>query len=80
MANKARKTEHAGAKHGGGAYWGRKAQAKAESNRARRTGDRNAAKEDRSTHDGVAVQHYMNNGELSEPYPPELIETREDQL
>lgn len=40
MAHNAVKTEHAGAKHGNGAYWGRKADAKAESNRARRVADR----------------------------------------
>ena len=36
MANKASKTEHSGAKHGNGAYWGRKADAKRESNKRRR--------------------------------------------
>jgi len=36
MANKAAKTEHSGAKHGSGAYWGRKADAKRESNKTRR--------------------------------------------
>jgi hypothetical protein len=36
MAGNARKTEHAGSKKGRGAYWGRKADAKRESNRARR--------------------------------------------
>jgi hypothetical protein len=36
VANQAKKTEHAGAKHGNGAYWGRKAEAKQESNRKRR--------------------------------------------
>jgi hypothetical protein len=35
MAFKAKKTEHAGAKKGNGAYWGRKADAKRESNRKR---------------------------------------------
>jgi len=33
MADQAENTEHAGAKHGNGAYWGRKAAAKKESNR-----------------------------------------------
>jgi hypothetical protein len=42
MADKATKTEHAGAKHGNGAYWGRKRDAKAESNTARRRADREA--------------------------------------
>ncbi len=36
MAQGARKTEHASAKKGRGAYYGRKAAAKAESNRRRR--------------------------------------------
>lgn len=36
MATKAIKTEHNGAKHGCGAYWGPKADAKRESNKARR--------------------------------------------
>jgi predicted aminopeptidase len=36
MAFKARKTEHSGAKKGRGAYWGRKVDAKRESNRKRR--------------------------------------------
>jgi hypothetical protein len=42
MANRARKTEHSGAKHGKGAYWGRKADAKKHSKKQRRT---NAKKE-----------------------------------
>ncbi|MDP2668580.1 MAG: hypothetical protein Q8P07_01985 [bacterium] len=36
MAYKAEKTEHSGAKHGNGAYWGRKKDAKKESNKIRR--------------------------------------------
>lgn len=36
MAYEAKKTEHAGAKHGNGAYWGRKKDAKKESNKVRR--------------------------------------------
>ena len=35
MANKAKRTEHAGAKNGGG-YWGPRADAKKESKKARR--------------------------------------------
>lgn len=42
MANNAAKTEHSGAKHGGGAYWGRKVDAKKESNKLRRANDRKA--------------------------------------
>lgn len=38
------KSEHAGAKHGKG-YWGRKADAKQASRRARRSGDRGVAQE-----------------------------------
>jgi hypothetical protein len=37
---KVTKTEHAGAKNGGGGYWGPRAAAKAWSNQARRAGDR----------------------------------------
>jgi len=44
MAGAAVKTEHSGAKHGDGAYWGRKVDAKKESNKARRTNDRKEAK------------------------------------
>jgi len=40
------KTEHNGPKKGRGAYWGRKADAKRESNRARRIADKIATKED----------------------------------
>jgi hypothetical protein len=36
MAGRAEKSEHAGAKQGRGAYWGRKADAKRESNKVRR--------------------------------------------
>ena len=36
MAGKAQKTEHAGAKHGCGAYWGRKVDAKQDSRKKRR--------------------------------------------
>ena len=36
MAHKAGKTEHTGAKHGRGAYWGPKREAKQESNILRR--------------------------------------------
>ena len=44
MAGNAKKTEHAGAKHGNGAYWGRKVDAKRESNKVRRAEDRHAVK------------------------------------
>ena len=36
MAYKAEKTEHTGAKHGRGAYWGTKSEAKKESGKIRR--------------------------------------------
>lgn len=36
MGHKAQKTEHVGAKHGTGAYWGLKQNAKKESNKLRR--------------------------------------------
>lgn len=47
MANNAKRTEHAGAKKGGGAFWGRKADAKRESNAARRNADKAAVREAR---------------------------------
>ena len=37
MGYEAKKTEHAGAKKGKGAYWGRKAAAKEQSNKKRRS-------------------------------------------
>jgi hypothetical protein len=37
MAQKARKTEHSGSKKGKGAFWGRKADAKADSKKLRRS-------------------------------------------
>lgn len=40
MANSVEKTEHAGAKNGGGGYRGLRADAKHWSNRARRSSDR----------------------------------------
>ena len=40
MANQAQKTEHSGPKKGRGAYWGRKTDAKLESNRVRRETDK----------------------------------------
>jgi hypothetical protein len=36
MAYRAKQTEHTGAKHGNGAYWGPKTEAKKESNKLRR--------------------------------------------
>lgn len=39
------KTEHSGAKHGSGAYWGRKRQAKKLSNKARRAADKAASRD-----------------------------------
>ena len=45
MAQKATQTEHAGAKHGAGAYYGYKYLAKKESNKVRRRADKKAAKE-----------------------------------
>jgi hypothetical protein len=45
MAGKAKKTEHAGPKKGSGAYWGRKVDAKRESNRARRESAKGAIRQ-----------------------------------
>jgi hypothetical protein len=44
MGQGAKKTEHAGAKKGKGAYWGRRQIAKLESNRVRREADKEEAK------------------------------------
>jgi hypothetical protein len=45
MGSGAKKTEHAGAKKGSGAYWGRKVAAKKESNKRRREYDKNSTAE-----------------------------------
>ena len=45
MGYEAKKTEHAGAKKGRGAYWGVKADAKRESNRRRREDAKALARE-----------------------------------
>jgi hypothetical protein len=45
MGNEAKKTEHAGAKHGNGAYWGRKWEAKKESSRTRRKNSKREIRE-----------------------------------
>jgi hypothetical protein len=44
MANQVQKTEHSGPKKGSGAYWGRKKEAKKESNRGRRATDKSESK------------------------------------
>jgi len=44
MGHEACKTEHCGPKKGSGAYWGRKTDAKRESNRKRREDDKAIAK------------------------------------
>ena len=46
MAGNAKKTEHAGPKKGRGAYWGRKAEAKRESNKVRREDAKRAVQHD----------------------------------
>lgn len=45
MAGRAHKTEHAGPKKGRGAYWGRKAEAKRESNKVRRENAKKAVRQ-----------------------------------
>lgn len=45
MGYEAKKTEHSGSKKGGGAYWGRKTEAKKQSNRKRREKDKILTKE-----------------------------------
>ncbi len=54
MAHQAKKTEHSGAKKGNGAYWGRKVNAKKESNRVRREDDKKSVQvEDDNSSEGV---------------------------
>ena len=45
MGYQAKKTEHTGAKHGSGAYWGPKRDAKKESSKIRRRDEKNALRE-----------------------------------
>jgi len=45
MALKARRTKHSGAKKGRGAFYGRKVEAKRDSNRRRRETDKRAARD-----------------------------------
>ncbi|OQX16012.1 MAG: hypothetical protein BWK76_12165 [Desulfobulbaceae bacterium A2] len=53
MGQGAKKTEHAGAKKGNGAYWGRKRVAKQESNRVRRENDKETSHDETGKgHDG----------------------------
>jgi hypothetical protein len=52
MAGRAKKTEHAGAKNGRGAYWGRKADAKCESNRVRRENAKRAVRQSLADSEG----------------------------
>ena len=59
MGYEARKTEHAGPKHGNGAYWGYRWDAKKESNRIRRE---NAKREVRD-----AVRDAGNKADSEEP-------------
>jgi hypothetical protein len=51
MGQGAKKTEHAGAKNGCGAYWGRRVVAKKESNRLRREDDKVSIAENTSEKD-----------------------------
>jgi hypothetical protein len=46
MAYRAKKTEHTGAKHGRGAYWGPKKEAKKDSNKRRRRSWKQALQRD----------------------------------
>ena len=54
-ANQGGKTEHSGAKHGKGAYYGRKKDAKSDSNKNRRKADKSQTKDitEVTTEDGV---------------------------
>ncbi len=65
MGHEAEKTEHAGAKKGNGAYWGRKKDAKHESNKKRRSNDKETSKdkdlwEDSFWCNQTADDYYMN--------------------
>ena len=60
MAFKAKKTEHAGAKKGRGAYWGRKVDAKQESNRKRRE-------------DAKAIARHVSGNEMGMDYCAEGV-------
>ena len=55
MGQGAKKTEHAGAKKGNGAYWGRKVAAKKESNRQRREVDKASISEDTRAQEEAAT-------------------------
>ena len=54
VAFNARKTEHAGPKKGRGAFYGRKAAAKAQSNRRRRENDKREVCASVEYHEGVS--------------------------
>lgn len=60
MAFEAKKTEHAGAKKGRGAYWGRKVDAKRESNRKRRE-------------DAKAIARHVSGNEMEMGYSAEEV-------
>ncbi len=54
MAYEAKKTEHSGAKKGKGAYWGKKVDAKKESNNMRRVSDKKSVQvEDHDSMEGA---------------------------
>lgn len=55
MAGRAHKSEHAGPKKGSGAYWGRKADAKRESNKVRRENARLAIRQSLTDFDGETM-------------------------
>jgi len=56
MAYKAKKTEHTGAKHGRGAYWGPKRDAKLESNTLRRRQGKRMVRHEESSYQNSQKQ------------------------
>ncbi len=63
-AHKAKKTEHSGAKHGHGAYWGKKKDAKKESDKARRRQDKKESELKESPDSTVIKQAGWRIGKL----------------
>jgi len=57
MGYEAKKTEHSGAKHGNGAYWGYKWEAKKESNRIRRENWKREIRGERGAGDRIATDN-----------------------
>ena len=67
MGYEAKKTEHAGAKHGSGAYWGPKKDAKKESSKVRRCNWKRTVREELTE---GACQHAARDRSLAEEWFP----------